>query len=247
MSELITTTESKVTARQVRTDCPDLLKGLANRIEEELQKASKCEEEADQHYRTVGQHLLDARRACNAGGFKAFREKFFPELGKSRVYELLQIATDKKSVEEVRASTQERVARHRANKASSVTVTEKPEEWADPQDIPISVVEHTVAPPIPASEGTKPRRAVDPGDESVSNFTAVVMDLVRLTKNKQPAHFAKSAVPAHELTRVATLLTGLATLKSSASQAGSDGDVSCDQLADARDVDRTPDEEKAAA
>ena len=60
---------------------------------------------------------------CDKSGFKAFREKFFPDLGKSRFYELLQVATDKRSLREIRAITRERVARHRAIKAAaSVTV-----------------------------------------------------------------------------------------------------------------------------
>ncbi len=245
MSDLITTTECNVTADQVQTDCPDLLQNLAKRIEVHLEKASKYKEKADQHYRTVGQYLAEAQQACDEGGFKAFRERFFPQLGKSRVHELLQIATNKKSVEEVRAGTLERVTRHRANKASSVTVTEKPNECEEPKNIPSRAVEDTVAQPKPASEGTKPGRTIDPGDESVSNFTTVVMELVRLTQKKQPDHFAKSAVPTHELSRVATLLTGLATLKSSACRATPDINISRDHLTDATDVDHAT--EKATA
>ena len=64
------------------------------------------------------------KETCDESGFAAFQEKFFPNLGRSRTYELLAIGTGKKSVEEVRASTRERVARYRASKAASVTVTD---------------------------------------------------------------------------------------------------------------------------
>src|SRR5262249_11268973 len=68
-------------------------------------------------------------------GFNAFREKFFPDLGKSRVYELLSIATNKKSSEDIKAGTRKRVADHRARKRNdSVTVTEKPSPTPEPQD-----------------------------------------------------------------------------------------------------------------
>jgi hypothetical protein len=56
-------------------------------------------------------------------GFEAFHSKFCPELGQSRTYELLAIAAGTKTVEQLRAETRERVARHRAEKASSVSVT----------------------------------------------------------------------------------------------------------------------------
>ena len=130
MTDMITTntnhkTEQKLTAAQVEKECPEALQTLGKRIAAHFDKARKCEAKAEQHYTAIAQLLAKAEEACDGGGFTAFRERFFPNLGKSRVYELLQIATNEKSVEEVRTDTRERVARHRANKATaSVTVTE---------------------------------------------------------------------------------------------------------------------------
>ena len=109
------------------------------RIAAHSEKAQKCKDKADQHYTTVAQRLATAHGACEEGGFHAFRERFFPALGKSRVYELLAIGTNKKSDKEIKASTRARVAKHRANKAAaspSVTVTENsgPNAQGTPED-----------------------------------------------------------------------------------------------------------------
>jgi hypothetical protein len=119
-----------LTAAQVEKSCPVRLQDLGKRIAAHLAKAAQCDEKVEQHRISAGQLLAEAKKACDGGGFNAFREKFFPNLGKSRAYELLAIATNKKSVEETRADTRERTARSRANKkeaaANSATVAEKP-------------------------------------------------------------------------------------------------------------------------
>ena len=114
----------KFTAAQVEQDCPKLLQDLQKRIAAHLDKAGKYEEKAEQHRTSAGQLFAQVKETCDESGFAAFHEKFFPNLGRSRTYELLAIGTGKKSVEEVRASTRERVARYRASKAASVTVTD---------------------------------------------------------------------------------------------------------------------------
>ena len=119
--------EIKFTAVQIEENCPTMLQDLGKRIAVHFEKARKCEDKADQHYMTIAQLLATTQGACEEEGFLALREKFFPHLGKSRVYELLRIGTNKNSVEEIRADTRSRVAKHRANKAAaqnSVTVTE---------------------------------------------------------------------------------------------------------------------------
>jgi hypothetical protein len=115
-----------VTAAQIESDCPAELQQLGKRIAAHLEKARKYEEKADQHYRTISQYLAEAKQTCDEGGFIAFREKFFPDLGRSRVYELLSIASNKKSIAGVKADTRKRVAKHRAKMLQvSVTVTDK--------------------------------------------------------------------------------------------------------------------------
>ena len=132
----------KITAAQSETNCPTELQNLGARITVHLDKARKCEEKAEQHYRAMSQHLAQAKEVCDTAGFNAFRKKFCPDLGKSRAYELLAIATNKKSVQQIKAETRERVARCRANKARSVTVAE--DIKADPlKTTPLQVIEVT--------------------------------------------------------------------------------------------------------
>ena len=114
--------QHKLTAAQVEDACPAPVQELGKRISAHLVKARQCEEKADQHYRTVAQCLAKAKEACDDGGFDAFREKFCPDLGKTRTYELLAIASGKKSVGQIRADTRERTARSRANKKADASV-----------------------------------------------------------------------------------------------------------------------------
>src|SRR5262249_11250141 len=94
------------------------------RIAVHLEKARKCEEKAEQHYTTVAQHLARTKEACDDGGFDAFREKFCPDLGRTRVYELLSIGADKKSIEQVRAETRARAPqRHEQTKRAERSAT----------------------------------------------------------------------------------------------------------------------------
>jgi hypothetical protein len=97
---------------------------LGKRLGVHLDKARQCEEKAAQHCTAAGQLLLEAQKLCNEDGFTVFKKKFCPNLGRSRAYELLAIANGKKSIEGTKAGTRERVARHRASKAASVTVTD---------------------------------------------------------------------------------------------------------------------------
>jgi hypothetical protein len=104
--------------------CPKCLQNLGKQIADHLQRARKAEEKAEQHYIAVLQLLEKAKQDCDEGGFAAFQEKFCPDLGRSRVFELKAIATGKKTLEDTRAATRERVARHRARQVESVTVTD---------------------------------------------------------------------------------------------------------------------------
>jgi hypothetical protein len=132
----------KYTAEIVQQeDCPKSLRDLQKQIAAHLDKADKYDEKADQHRTSASQLFARVQELCDEGGFAAFHEKFFPNLGRSRVYESLAIGTGKKSVEDIRASTRERVARHRANKATSVTVTDTPSDIIGTDEDP-SIAEH---------------------------------------------------------------------------------------------------------
>jgi hypothetical protein len=125
-----------VTAAQIEKACPDHLQDLGKQIAAHYDKLVQCEEKAEQHRVAIGQLLVQAKEACDDGGLIAFRERFCPKLGKSRAHELLLIATGKKTIEETKTATRERVKKHRAAKkaavpkasppAPSVTVTDDP-------------------------------------------------------------------------------------------------------------------------
>ena len=127
----------RLTAAQIKTHCPAHLQDLGKRIAAHYDKLVQCEGKAEQHKIAMSQLLLQAKEACDKDGFAAFRKRFCPNLGKSRAHELLQIASGKKTIKEVRAATAERVKRHRAAKTvaapeastpkPSVTVTDDPE------------------------------------------------------------------------------------------------------------------------
>jgi hypothetical protein len=128
------------TCAQIEKDCPVKLQDLGKRINVHLTKAAQCDDKAEQHRVSAGQLLAEAKAACDGGGFNKFRELCCPSLAKSRAHELLQIASGKKTVEETKAATRERVNRHRAAKAAalkvpasqpSVTVTDDAETSAE--------------------------------------------------------------------------------------------------------------------
>lgn len=121
-NQIVTRKPSLLTAAMIADNCPDKLADLGKRITVHLEKAAQCDKKADDHRASAGQYLLQAREACDEDGFDAFREKFCPELGRTSVYEMLAIATGKKSVEEVRASSAERSKKYRARKKVELAV-----------------------------------------------------------------------------------------------------------------------------
>jgi hypothetical protein len=126
---------TRFTAAQIEKNCPVEVENIGKRIAAHCAKLVQCEDKAGQHKIAIGQLLAQVQQSCDEGGFEAFRERFCPKLGKSRAHELLQIASGKKSIDEVRAATRERVTRHREKAKSapplppepSVTVTDKAE------------------------------------------------------------------------------------------------------------------------
>jgi hypothetical protein len=213
------TTEDKVTAEQIQSDCPVELQDLAERIKVHLEKARKYKEKSNDHYITAGQYLAEAQKTCDEGGFSAFRDKYFPHLGRSRVSELLQIATKKKSIEEVRASTRQRVGRHRANKAvASVTVT----DTVCPPTVPdvdpeVGDAEDTSTPPSDRVRGkpSKPARTVStPKDMALMDFNSLAARLMQMTKNAEPRRFIKTAIDPDNLGKLGAFLSAIAKLKS---------------------------------
>lgn len=91
------------------------------------EKAGVELQKADDHRISITQTLANVKAQCSGVGFKAFREKYCPDLGRSRVYELLAIGSGKKTVEETRVETRKRTAKSRAKvSATDDPVADKP-------------------------------------------------------------------------------------------------------------------------
>ncbi len=124
-----------LTAAQIKEDCPDRIQELGKRIAAHYDKLVQYEGKANEHKIAMCQLLVQAKAACDAGGFRAFHERFCPNLGKSRTHELLRIAAGKSTIEQTKSATRQRVKKHRAaqkaaaakilSPAPSVTVTDE--------------------------------------------------------------------------------------------------------------------------
>jgi hypothetical protein len=93
---------------------------LVRLIKEHIAKGDKAAEKSEQHYIAAGQHLKTLK--ANHGGTWAEWEALLKDrigIGKSRASELMQIADGRKTVEEVRADTAERVREHEERKKIS--------------------------------------------------------------------------------------------------------------------------------
>jgi hypothetical protein len=211
-------TEPKFTAAQIEENCPVALQDLGKRIAVQYEKALKYDDKADQNYTTVAQLLGTAHGACDEGGFNAFRDKFFPSLGQSRVYELLAIGTGKKTVEETRADTRARVTKHRANKAAA-SVSDTVTENLEPVTLGAPEERSEIDAPAVASEQMpepkKPRSSVSPGDEVTPKFTTLVLELDRRTYKRPPTQFSATAASVEVLARLGSFLIAIANFKKS--------------------------------
>jgi hypothetical protein len=141
---------TKITAEQIEKRCPTAIEveALGYRIAAHLRKMRDYEakahekagvelRKAEDNWTTVTQLLAEAKQKCSTGGFKAFKGKFCPDLSRSRIYELLQIGSGKKTLEESRAAKRERVAKSRRGQKVSATddVADTPNE-AEPANEP---------------------------------------------------------------------------------------------------------------
>ena len=214
-------TVPKFTATQIETDCPAQLQDLAKELTEGFEKLYQQKTLVSDQEIAVKKLIAEIEALCDVGGFAAFQKMFFPNLGKSRVYELLAIGTNKKSAAEIRASNRARVAKHRANKAAAsgpVTVTEKSVPVPGAEGAP--KVDGEIEAPSIASEQmpepAKPRSAIAPGDEALRAFTVQIMELHRRTAKRPAERFASTAVPIDVLVRLGKLITDVADLKKSA-------------------------------
>lgn len=148
---------SSVTAAQVQgDDCPAALLDLGQLAAALHDKLVKGEEKNAQFKISLSLVLAQAKKVCDKGGFTAFHKRFCPRLS-SRAKELLQIETGKKTLEDVRAETRERVARYRAKQKSALqpvtasqAVTHNPEEAQPPAEQVTDKPEAATEQPAPA-------------------------------------------------------------------------------------------------
>ena len=88
------------------------LKEIGKQIAERLKKVKQYEEraaekagvelkQAQNHRDSIAQLLAEAKQQCSGLGFKVFKEKYCPDLGKSRIYELLAIGEGRKTTDEI--------------------------------------------------------------------------------------------------------------------------------------------------
>ena len=210
-----------LTAAQIEKgeNLPPRLHQIGKEVEAKLAKADKYHGKAEDMIASVGQLLAEAKELCDGDGFNVFKAKYCPSLGKSRAYEIFAIATNKTTVEEVRAEGRKRQAKSRANKkqamANSVTVTEKSEPAQEPQGAhtEASNDEGACTEPEQTPEPAKPLSAVKSKDEALFKFTDIVSELVRRTIKRKAKHFAGTGVPADDLATLGNLLLDVANLK----------------------------------
>ena len=207
---------SKITAAQIEERCPDRLREIGKEIRERFKRAENGYQKANNHMDAIKALLDEAESLCEEGGFKKFQEILCPELSKSRAYELLAIARHMTSIEETRARTRERVAKHRANKPAaplSDTVTENLAEdatSAPPEDQGID----GGAPLVPEQQA-KTRSESATGDPTLINFSGWVTELVRATSIKDVKRFAETSVAVDELEHLGKFLIDIANFKKS--------------------------------
>ena len=143
-----------------------------------------------------------------------FREKFCPDLGRTRTYDLIAIGKDKLSLEDHRANTRKRVAKHRAKKASSsVTVTDKAGQDRERKDGPKDArrVEDTSRAP-----GEHLRRSTS----AVTDFDGNLKELSHIGDWTQAAKFIDTTIPLNTLHVVIKFLVHLYELKEKRSEKG---------------------------
>ena len=117
------------------------LKDLGDRVAAHLKKVREYEaaarekagvelQKSQDNRDSIAQLLAEAKTKCRGLGFKTFKEKYCPDLGKTRLYELLSIGDGRKTPEKINAAANERKKRHREASAtvrSTTDGTDKPE------------------------------------------------------------------------------------------------------------------------
>jgi hypothetical protein len=70
--------KEKITAAQIREQCPPQLTEYGKRIDAHLKKAEQYADKAEQHKASAGHYLGLVLDAVDEAGFDAFRDRFLP-------------------------------------------------------------------------------------------------------------------------------------------------------------------------
>ena len=105
---------TKLTAAQITKgkNLPARLISIGREVEAKVIKFDTYETKAADMAVSISCLLKEAADYCDRGGFNAFRKRHCPSLGRSRAYELLAIASGKKTIEQSRAQRRARQERH---------------------------------------------------------------------------------------------------------------------------------------
>lgn len=210
-SNKVTVIEHKVTAAQIETDCPLRLQQIGHEITERLAKVDKQAQLANDYLIAINQLLAEAKKLCDGGGFKKFREQFCPQLGKSQAYAMLAIAAGKKTFIGHRTEERERKRKTRANQkaapaANSGTVPENSEL----QEGSNATAPLATTPKRP----TKPKTATAAKDIAAEEFTGHAARLLQIIKGAKPRRFIDTGIQPDDLVRLGAFLSDVAKVKS---------------------------------
>jgi hypothetical protein len=205
---------NKVTAAQIEkvVGLPPRLQEIGDEINARLAKVDRALEQVENHKIAIDQLLEEAKALCDEGGFKLFKKKFCPALGKSRSYELLAIAAGKKTIEQTKAETRKRQTRHRAKTKAKLA-----EAKAKLAEIEAAEAER----PLVTDKSKRPlvtdkpeHKAVAAKDIALREFDEKILRFVQMTRGHKPKRFAKTSVHTSDLSQLGRFLEKVAAAAS---------------------------------
>jgi hypothetical protein len=158
--------------------------------------------------------LKEAKALCDEGGFKRFKEKFCPSLGRSRSYELFAVSVGRKTDEQTKSETRERQRKHRTKIKAKLAETEPLRVGDKPEG------EIDVERPLVTDEPE--RNAVNATDIALREFNEKILRLVQMTRTNKPERFAKTSVSVTNLSQLGRFLEKVAAASEALNPARAD-------------------------
>jgi hypothetical protein len=187
----------KLDAAQIKSarDLPPRLLAIAREIEAKASKAETYHGKATDMVDSIKALLIEAQSFCDKGGLNAFRRRYCPSLGRSRAYEILSIASGRKSAQQIKTSNAARQARHVAKLKAAAAAMRR-----DGRPL---LTDPPRAMPAPSRDGS----------DTVRGFTARVLELVLMTATVDPKTFNSVTIEADDLRKLADFLMAVADLR----------------------------------